>query len=105
MLALMPEQVASPLAGRPYDLRHGVVSLWLNGGVAATEVANRAGHSVEVLLRVYAKCIDGGNWLHLAAVGDERATYDEPVYDQVKTAFARSSGGRGIRTHEDASTP
>ena len=29
-------------------------------GVAATEVANRAGHSVEVLLRVYAKCIDGG---------------------------------------------
>ena len=23
-------------------------------------MANRAGHSVEVLLRVYAKCIDGG---------------------------------------------
>jgi integrase len=65
-LALAPEQVASPLAGRPYDLRHAAVSLWLNGGVAATEVANHAGHSVEVLLRVYAKCIDGGeeaaNW-------------------------------------------
>jgi integrase len=60
-LALAPEQVASPLAGRPYDLRHAAVSLWLNGGVAATEVANRAGHSVEVLLRVYAKCIDGGD--------------------------------------------
>lgn len=59
-LALAPEQVASPLAGRPYDLRHAAVSLWLNGGVAATDVANRAGHSVEVLLRVYAKCIDGG---------------------------------------------
>jgi integrase len=59
-LALAPEQVASPLAGRPYDLRHAAVSLWLNGGVAATEVANRAGHSVEVLLRVYAKRIDGG---------------------------------------------
>ena len=57
--ALAPEQVASPLAGRPYDLRHAAVSLWLNGR-AATEVANRAGHSVEVLLRVYAKCIDGG---------------------------------------------
>ena len=56
---LTPEQVASPLAARPYDLRHAAVSLWLNGGVAATEVANRAGHSVEVL-RVYAKCIDGG---------------------------------------------
>ena len=59
-LAMAPEQVASPLAARPYDLRHAAVSLWLNGGVAATEVANRAGHSVEVLLRVYAKCIDGG---------------------------------------------
>ena len=58
--ALTPEQVASPLAARPYDLRHGAVSLWLNGGVAVTEVADRAGHSVEVLLRVYAKCIDGG---------------------------------------------
>ena len=59
-LATTPEQVASPLAARPYDLRHAAVSLWLDGGVAATEVANRAGHSVEVLLRVYAKCIDGG---------------------------------------------
>jgi hypothetical protein len=56
-LALSPEQVVSPLAARPYDLRHAAVSLWLNGGVAATEVANRAGHSVEVLLRVYAKCM------------------------------------------------
>jgi integrase len=57
--ALTPTQVVSPLAGRPYDLRHAAVSLWLNGGVPATEVAERAGHSVDVLLRVYAKCIDG----------------------------------------------
>ena len=28
-------------------------------GVPATEVADRAGHTVAVLLRVYAKCIDG----------------------------------------------
>lgn len=59
-LALLPHQVASPLAGRPYDLRHAAVSLWLNAGVPATEVAERAGHSVEVLLRVYAKCLDEG---------------------------------------------
>ncbi|MEU7524865.1 integrase [Saccharothrix sp. NPDC042600] len=57
--ALTPTQVASPLAARPYDLRHAAVSLWLNGGVPATEVAERAGHSVDVLLKVYAKCIDG----------------------------------------------
>jgi integrase len=59
-LALKPEQIVSPLAGRPYDLRHAAVSLWLNAGVAAPEVAERAGHGVDVLLRVYAKCIDGG---------------------------------------------
>lgn len=39
------------------DLRHAAVSLWLNGGVPPTEVAARAGHSVGVLLRVYAKCV------------------------------------------------
>lgn len=59
LLALTPDRVASPLAGRPYDLRHAAVSLWLNAGVHAPEVAERAGHSVDVLLRTYAKCIDG----------------------------------------------
>ncbi|MFB4284448.1 tyrosine-type recombinase/integrase [Nonomuraea sp. MTCD27] len=57
--ALTPDQVASPLAARPYDLRHAAVSLWLNAGVHAPEAAERAGHGVDVLLRVYAKCIDG----------------------------------------------
>ncbi|MBF8186247.1 tyrosine-type recombinase/integrase [Nonomuraea sp. K274] len=58
-LALTPEQIPSSLAARPYDLRHAAVSLWLNAGVPAVEVAKRAGHSVDVLLRVYAKCMDG----------------------------------------------
>lgn len=57
--ALSPAECESPLAQRPYDLRHGGVSLWLNAGVPATDVAARAGHTVAVLLRVYAKCVDG----------------------------------------------
>jgi integrase len=57
--AFAPAQVASSLAKRPYDLRHACVSLWLNSGVDPMEVAQRAGHSVAVLLRVYAKCLDG----------------------------------------------
>ncbi|MPZ67893.1 MAG: integrase [Pseudonocardiaceae bacterium] len=56
---LTEHQVASPLARRPYDLRHACVSLWLNAGVPATQVAEWAGHSVHVLMRVYAKCIYG----------------------------------------------
>lgn len=58
-LALPPAAVASPLAARPYDLRHSALSTWLNSGVDATEVAERAGNSVEILLSRYAKCIDG----------------------------------------------
>jgi integrase len=54
-----PEVVATPLAGTPYDLRHAAVSTWLNGGVPAVTVAEWAGHSVEVLLKIYAKCLDG----------------------------------------------
>ncbi len=58
--AFSPEQVLSPLGKRPYDLSHAAVSTWLNGGVEAARVAEWAGHSVGVLLRVYAKCLDGG---------------------------------------------
>ena len=58
-LALTPRQARSPLAGRPYDLRHAALSTWLNGGVDPTDVAERAGNSVEVLLKRYAKCLDG----------------------------------------------
>ncbi|MFF0152622.1 tyrosine-type recombinase/integrase [Micromonospora sp. NPDC005203] len=57
--ALTPAQQRSVLARVPYHLRHAAVSLWLNAGVPATQVAEWAGHSVHVLLKVYASCIDG----------------------------------------------
>jgi len=57
--ALTSRQLKSPLARRPYDLRHACLSTWLNAGVAPVQVAEWAGHSVAVLLHVYAKCIDG----------------------------------------------
>ena len=56
---LTPEAVGSPLAGQPHDLHHGGVTLRLNAGVPAPEVARRAGHGVDVLLKIYAGCIDG----------------------------------------------
>lgn len=58
-VAFTPEVAASPLARRPYDLRHAAVSTWLNGGVPPTQVAEWAGHSVAVLLQVYARCLAG----------------------------------------------
>jgi integrase len=54
-----PEVVASPLVGTPYDLRHAGVTGWLNAGVPVPEVAEWAGHSQEILLTFYARCIDG----------------------------------------------
>lgn len=47
------------LAFWPYDLRPAGASQWLNSGVPAGEVAASAGRFVDVLLKIYAKCIDG----------------------------------------------
>jgi hypothetical protein len=58
-IALSPDEYASPLARRAYHLRHAAVSTWLNGGVPPTQVAEWAGHSVQVLLQTYAKCLAG----------------------------------------------
>ena len=57
--ALTDHEFETSLARRPYDLRHACLSTWLNAGVAPTQVAEWAGHSVPVLLTVYAKCLDG----------------------------------------------
>jgi integrase len=57
--ALTPAQVASPPAAIPYDLRHTCVSFWLRSGVSLAETARRAGQSVAVLQRYYAKVLDG----------------------------------------------
>ncbi|MFI8792284.1 tyrosine-type recombinase/integrase [Streptomyces sp. NPDC055105] len=59
--ALAPAQRASALAKRPYDLRHATVSTWLSSGVEPQLVAKRAGHSVAVLFRVYAKFLTDGD--------------------------------------------
>jgi integrase len=67
---LTKEQYASSLASRPYDLRHAAVSTWLNGGVAPTQVAEWAGHSVDVLLKIYAKCLDGQEDIALKRISD-----------------------------------
>jgi integrase len=70
LLAFIPAVAASPLAGRPYDLRHACLSTWLNAGVDPTQVAEWAGNSVEVLLRVYAKCIHGRDRINRKLIED-----------------------------------
>ena len=78
--AFTPDVRATKLAGTPYDLRHAAVSTWLNGGVPPTTVAEWAGHSVEVLLTIYAKCLDGT---------------DAAVRQRVQTALGHTAPGSG----------
>ncbi|MBO8191368.1 tyrosine-type recombinase/integrase [Streptomyces oryzae] len=59
--ALTAAQLGTALAKRPYDLRHAAVSTWLSSGVEPQLVAKRAGHSVAVLFRVYAKFLTDGD--------------------------------------------
>lgn len=69
-VALAPAEYASPLARRVYDLRHACVSTWLGADVPPVQVAEWAGHSVAVLLRIYAKCIDGQDQLNKRRIDD-----------------------------------
>jgi integrase len=89
-LAQLPGASAR-VARRPYDLRHGGVSLWLNNGVPPAEVAERAGHSVHVLLRVYAKCIDG-----------EQGAANKKIEDALSS---EGTSGAQDPAHETASDP
>ncbi|WP_156727900.1 tyrosine-type recombinase/integrase [Streptomyces apocyni] len=57
---LSPAEAKSALAAVPYSLRHAGVSLWIKSGVDPAEVAARAGHSIAVLYRFYAKILKGG---------------------------------------------
>ncbi|WP_333768721.1 tyrosine-type recombinase/integrase [Streptomyces sp. IBSBF 2435] len=56
---LSVEEVATPLADVPYCLRQAGISLWIKAGVDPVEAARRAGHSVAVLFRFYAKILRG----------------------------------------------
>lgn len=54
---MSPAEFKTPIAEKAYSARAAGVSLWIEAGVAPAEVAWRAGHSVAVLFRFYAKVI------------------------------------------------
>ncbi|GAB6985270.1 tyrosine-type recombinase/integrase [Nocardioides pyridinolyticus] len=68
--ALTAQQADSVLARRPYDLRHACLSTWLNAGVPPARVAAWAGHGVDVLLRIYANCVEGDDKIALSRIDD-----------------------------------
>jgi hypothetical protein len=78
---LSKAELKSVQAERPYDLRHARLSLWLNAGVDSAQVAEWAGNSVAVLLRVYIRCVTGSQDAALAKLG--RKTSDAVVVEDL----------------------
>ncbi len=82
-LALPPALTNTPLAKRPYDLRHSALSTWLCAGADPAEVAQRARNSVEVLLSRYAKCLHDRQPINNQHIEGPLSAYDQPpVSDQ-----------------------
>ncbi|MFC8506310.1 site-specific integrase [Streptomyces sp. NPDC057411] len=54
-------ELATELAEVPYSLRHAAISLWIKNVMDPAEAAYRAGHSLAVLYRFYAKILKGGS--------------------------------------------
>lgn len=96
--ALTPREQRSPLARRPYDLRHACVSTWLNAGVAAPQVAAWAGHGVDVLLKIYAKTIEGQEAIAKLRI---EAALDEGMRDHDD----RAASDQGRIRHDDGERP
>lgn len=76
--ALTPAEYASPRARRVYDLRHACVSTWLNAGVRPVQIAEWAGHSAAVLLKIYAKCIDDQDHINRRRIEDALGDFETP---------------------------
>ncbi|MFZ4266856.1 hypothetical protein [Streptomyces arboris] len=58
---LSEQELRTALAEVPYSLRHAAISLWIKSGMDPMEAAYRAGHSLAVLYRFYAKLLKGGS--------------------------------------------
>jgi integrase len=67
-------EAVTPLMDVPYSLRHAAVSTWLRSTGDPVQVAEWAGHSVIVLLRVYAKCVHGAEAETLRRIWDSTRT-------------------------------
>ncbi|MGH3320182.1 MAG: hypothetical protein ACRDN9_08380 [Streptosporangiaceae bacterium] len=92
--ALSPEEYASPLAKRVYDLRHACLSTWLNAGVPAKQVADWAGNSVEVLLRTYARCLVGQDEISMRRISEALSFESSARIDRRRKAFPSDTAGR-----------
>ncbi|MFI5958049.1 tyrosine-type recombinase/integrase [Cryptosporangium sp. NPDC051539] len=94
-LAFSPDEVASPVARRAYDFRHGGITVWISNGLPITEAARRAGQGVEVLMRVYA------GFLLIAYTTADNAISD--AFDADTTTGRAADGAPAVHSQRRAS--
>lgn len=92
-LSLTAEQQDSPLLSRPYDLRHSGITWRLNSGVPPTQVAEWAGNSADVLMRVYAHCVTGLEDVWIALMDKGLRLEDDGDQDGPGSGNGRGPGG------------
>lgn len=85
-------ELSSGLARSPYDLRHARISFWLYSGVDPAECARRAGRSIEVLFRHYAKFLDGMREQANSLIEQSMEEWDRVSQGQVPCAVSPESG-------------
>jgi integrase len=89
-MAFTAAEAESLAAQRPYDLRHACVSTWLNATGDPPQVAEWAGHSVNVLMQTYAKCVSGKQEANKRRIFDatRHLTGPQPTDEQRQLAEA-----------------
>ncbi|WP_341869875.1 hypothetical protein [Streptomyces bauhiniae] len=88
------DEHALDLAKRPYDLRHAGISFWLASGVDPAECARRAGQSIQVLFRYYAKFLaDARNHANTLIEDSMRRWEEATDDDDAESALAGSWPG------------
>ena len=104
-LSLTVGQLGTPLLARPYDLRHSGITWRLNSGIPATQVAEWAGNSVEVLMRVYARCMTGLEDLWIARMDEALHLEDGRDGNPATPGDGRGPGGGTPGPHDGRPSP
>ena len=94
--SLTPGQLDGPLMNQPYCLRHAGVTRRLNEGVDEATVAAWAGHSVEVLRRIYHHSVGGQDEVLIARMDAHRR---RSLWGRIGDRIRRRATSAGVAWH------
>ena len=99
-LVALGELAVTPLARRPYDLRHAFISTALAAGVPVPDIARWVGQRIEVLMKYYAAMLYGGAKTSQEKYAAELKSW-EPEPDEKPTEGASELGTEDASAQAD----